>query len=33
LEVVAEPLDELDGEVGVVMFVDAAHDFLSVNRP
>jgi hypothetical protein len=33
LQVAAETIDERDGEVGIVMVIDAAHDFLSVNRP
>ena len=33
MKVVAEAGDELEGQVGVVMVVDAAHDFLSLNRP
>jgi len=33
LEIAAEPVDELVGEVGIVMVVDAANDFLFHNRP
>ncbi len=32
LEIVAEPVDELDGEVGVGVVVDRADDFLGVPR-
>jgi hypothetical protein len=30
LEVVAKPVDELDGQVGVVVVIDAADDFFGV---
>ena len=33
LEVVAEPVDELDGEFDVVDGVNLTDDFLSLNRP
>ena len=33
MKVAAESLDELDGEVGIVMVVDRTDDFLFPNRP